>query len=62
MSFFQKIIKNIKKQKFKGLVFSKSARRVWNHLYFNLKKNARKTLNFFKNLIFAFLNPKTVKW
>ena len=44
-----------------GWCFFKSTRQVCNHLYLNLIKTALKTLVFFKNLIFAFLNPKIVK-
>ena len=42
-------------------VFFKSARRFCNHLNFNSIKTALKTHNFYKNSIFAFLNPKIVK-
>ena len=40
------------------LIFFKSTRQVCNHLYLNLIKTALKTLIFFKNLIFAFFEPK----
>ena len=39
----------------------KVARRVCSHLNFNSIKTAFKSLIFFKNLIFVFLNPKIVK-
>ena len=42
-------------------MFFKSTRQVCNHRYLNLIKTALKALIFFKNLIFAFLNPKIVK-
>ena len=56
---FRKIRKIAKCQVFG--VF-KSTRQVCNPLYLNSIKTALKTLIFFKKLIFAFLNPKIVKW
>ena len=58
--FFKKIIKISHEQKIKCLVFFKSERRVCNNLNVNSIKAALKTLNFFKKLIFAFLNIKVV--
>ena len=49
------------KPKIKCLVFFKSARRVCNHLNFNSIKTALKSLNFFKKMISAFLNPKMIE-
>ena len=57
-----KSIKICHKQNVKCLVFFKWPRQVCNHLYLNAIKTTLKTLIFFKKLIFAFSNPKIVKW
>ena len=61
LSVFKKIIKICHKQNVKCLMIFKSTRQVCNHLYLDLLKTALKTLIFFKNLIFALLDPKIVK-
>ena len=65
MQTLRLFLKNHKKldiiKKMKCLVFFKLARRVSNQLNFNSIKTALKTLNFFKKLSFAFLNPKNQK-
>ena len=61
LSIFKNSKKICHKRNVKCLVFFKSTRQVCNRLYLNLIKTALKTLIFFKNLIFAFLNPKIVK-
>ena len=58
LSIFKIHKKICHKQNVKCLVFFQSTRQVFNHLYLNLIKGALKTLIFFKNLIFVFLNPK----
>ena len=60
-AFLKKIIKNINKRKFRDLVFFMSAWRIWNHLYFNSKKNCTQNPYFLQKFDFCIFEPKNCK-